>query len=433
MAETPEVPFPEEQCPQTPPAAKAILRRVEQPAARAPSARTRTARLAEGGSLVGRSRPLAEPLYQTTVWAFGSGDDVDAWYEGRAPGTHLYYRNGNPNMASLEAALADLEGGESAASAGSGMAAIAAGFLAIVGAGDHIVADRACYGGTTVLLREEFARLGIEHTLVDATDCDAVRDAMRTNTRVLHVESISNPLLRCPDLPRLASIARDRGALLSVDNTFASPILMRPIEHGADLVTHSLAKYLGGSSVAVGGIVIGSRGLIDGARARLVRLGATIGAFDAWMALQGMKTLALRMEAHSANARAVAHALDRHPGIAAVHFPELPGHPDRAVVGRLYPTGCGGMVSFDVGSAAAARALLAEVSRAGIPLAPSLADTRTTVSYPAGTSHRALSLAERRAIGVTDGLIRLSVGIESPEDIVTDLDRALRVARTGAR
>ncbi len=406
---------------------------MEQGAERAPSARTRTARLGEGGSPVGRSRPLAEPLYQTTVWAFENGEDVDAWYDGRAPGTHLYYRNGNPNMASLEAALADLEGGEAAASAGSGMAAIAAGLLAIVAAGDHILADRACYGGTTVLLREEFARLGIEHTLVDATDCEAVRSAMRSNTRVLHVESISNPLLRCPDLPRLAAIAHDRGALLSVDNTFASPILMRPIAHGADLVTHSLAKYLGGSSVAVGGVLIGTRGLIDAARARLVRLGATIGAFDAWMALQGMKTLALRMEAHSTNARAVARALARHPAVAAVHFPELPGHPDRAIVGRLYPHGCGGMVSFDVGSAAAARAFFAEVGRVGIPLAPSLADTRTTVSYPAGTSHRALSPTERRAIGVTDGLIRLSVGIESADDIVADLDRALQAAQTSAR
>ena len=390
---------------------------------------TRAARVGEPETRVGASRPLAEPIHQTTVWSFDDLAAVDDWYEGRSKDTFLYYRNGNPNTVALERAVADLEGAEAGAAAASGMAAIAGVFLAVLKAGDHVVADRNVYGGTTVLLRGELARLGIETTFVEPTDLDAVTAALRPNTRVLHVESLSNPLLRCPDLAALAEIAHGHGAVLSVDNTFASPALLRPVEHGADAVTHSLAKYLGGHSTAVGGVAVGRADLIQTVRDRLMRYGATIGALDAWMSVQGVKTLELRMRAHSQNALAVARELESRSDITRVYYPGLPSHPDHATAARLFRDGLGGMLSFDVGSGAGARAFLDAVGRAGIPFAPSLADVRTTVSYPAGTSHRMISAEERAAIGVTDGLIRLSVGIEDPADVIADLDRALSAAK----
>jgi cystathionine gamma-synthase len=401
---------------------------------------TRAARVGEGRAPVGSARPLAEAIYQTTVWGFDDLEAVDDWYEGRSTDTFLYYRNGNPNTVALEEAVADLEGAEAGVAAASGMAAIAGALLAVLEAGDHVVADRNVYGGTVVLLRTELARLGIESTLVESTDPAAVEAAMRPNTKVLHVESLSNPLLRCPDLGALAAIAHARGAVFSVDNTFASPALLRPVEHGADVVTHSLAKYLGGHSVAVGGVAVGRRDLVARARDRLSRLGGTIGALDAWLSVQGIKTLGLRMRAHAENGLTVGRALESWTGasgapsgVTRVYYPGLASHPDHAVAARLFARGHGGMLSFDVGSAAAARAFLGEIGRAGIPFSPSLADVRTTVSYPAGTSHRMLSPDERRAIGVTDGLIRLSVGIEEPSDILADLERAVAAAKAGVK
>jgi cystathionine gamma-synthase len=397
---------------------------------------TRAARVGESAARVGRASPLADPLYQTTVWSFDDLEAVDDWYEGRSHDTYLYYRNGNPNTAALEQAVAELEGAEAGVAAGSGMAAITGVFLAVLKAGDHVVADRNVYGGTVVLLRAELARLGIETTLVEATDPAQVEPAIRPNTRILHVESLSNPLLRCPDLKTLGEIAHRHGALFSVDNTFASPALLRPIELGADVVTHSLAKYLGGHSAAFGGVAVGGREIVSVARDRLTRLGATIGAFDAWLSVQGIKTLGLRMRAHSDNGLAVARGLEGRRDVARVYYPGLPSHPDHATAAALFadgplraPEAFGGMLSFDVGSGAAARAFLGAVGKAGIPFSPSLADVRTTVSYPTGTSHRALSPDERHAIGVTDGLIRLSVGIEDPADVLADLDRALAVAK----
>lgn len=393
---------------------------------------TRAARVGEPAARVGRSRPLADPLYQTTVWAFDDLASVDDWYEGRSTDTFLYYRNGSPNTVALEQAVADLEGAEAGAAAASGMAAIAAALLAVLRAGDHVVADRNVYGGTVVLLRQDLARLGIETTFVESTDPAAVEAAIRPNTKVVHVESLSNPLLRCPDLAALAALAHRHGAVFSVDNTFASPALLRPIEHGADLVSHSLAKYLGGHSLAVGGVLVGRAELVAKAREGLVHWGGTIGAMDAWLAVHGIKTLGLRMRAHAANGLAVAQALEARADVARVYYPGLTSHPDHATAARYFADGFGGMLAFDLGSAAAARAFLGAVGKAGIPFSPSLADVRTTVSYPAGTSHRALPPEERRAIGVTEGLIRLSVGIEDAADVVADLERALAASRSGA-
>ena len=366
------------------------------------------------------STPLVEPIYQSTVYAYPDLDALERAMSGEEPSS-FYYRNGTPNAATLERALAGLEGTEAALVAGSGMAAISAALLGVLRAGDHVVADARVYGVTYALLAEEFPRLGIAVTFVDACDPGEVEAAFRPETRVLHVESLTNPLMTVPDVPALARLAHERGAILSVDNTFASPAVFRPALHGADLVTHSVSKYLSGHSTAFGGVACGRADLIASARTRLLRLGGTMGAFDAWMTLQGLKTLGLRMRAHSGNAQAVADVLANHPRVRAVYHPGLSDHPQFHRAMELYPNGFGGMLSADIEDAPAfVRALAGR-----IPLAPSLADVVSTLSWPWGTSHRALPEAERRRLGITPNLLRLSIGIEDIGDLLGDIEGAL--------
>ncbi|PNY82546.1 trans-sulfuration enzyme family protein [Deinococcus koreensis] len=367
-----------------------------------------------------RSAPLVEPIYQSTVYAFADLDDLDRAMSGEEPAA-FYYRNGTPNAATLERALALLEGTEAALVAGSGMAAISAALLGVLGAGDHIVTDARVYGVTYALLAEEFPRLGIEVSFVDALNHDEVAAALRPRTRVLHVESLTNPLMTVPDVPALARLAHGHGALLSVDNTFASPAVFRPALHGADLITHSVSKYLSGHSAAFGGVVCGRADLLALARTRLLRLGGTISAFDAWMTMQGLKTLGLRMRAHSGNAQAVADVLVNHPRVKAVYHPGLSDHPQFHLAMDLFPQGFGGMLSADIEDAPSFVKALA----GRIPLAPSLADVMTTLSWPWGTSHRALPDAEKRRLGITPNLLRISVGIEDIGDLLSDFEGAL--------
>ncbi|MSP13375.1 MAG: aminotransferase class I/II-fold pyridoxal phosphate-dependent enzyme [Chloroflexi bacterium] len=385
---------------------------------------------------VGEWRPpttpsLVEPIYQSTVYKFTGLDQVDAVQEGRETG-YIYYRNGTPNHTTLESAIAGLEGAAAAVVGASGMAVISGMFLSLLRPGDHVLCDRVVYGGTYNLLSKELPALGIETSLVDATDLAAVAASIRPGTRLLHVEAISNPMMQVVDLPALIALAQRHNILLSVDATFATPYLLRPVEMGADLVCHSLPKYLGGHSAAMGGVISGRAELINIIRSKLSLYGATLAPFDAWMALQGLKTLALRMRAHSDNGAYVAQFLARHswrghPSVMRVIYPGLPHHQQHTLAQRLFPQGFGGMLSFEVpGGRSGADAFLRALSAIGsISFSPSLADVSTTVSYPAGTSHRLLSEAQRAAIGVTPGLIRLSVGIEDKEDICADLDRAL--------
>ncbi|MFC5847933.1 trans-sulfuration enzyme family protein [Deinococcus petrolearius] len=380
---------------------------------------TRAARAGEEARPAG-STPLVEPIYQSTVYAFPDLETLDHAMSGEEHAS-FYYRNGTPNAATLERALAGLEGTGAALVAASGMAAISAALLGVLKTGEHVVADARVYGVTYALLAEELPRLGIEVSFVDAGDPAEVEAAFRDTTRVLHVESLTNPLMTVPDVPALAEIAHARGALLSVDNTFASPAVFRPAEHGADLVTHSVSKYLGGHSAALGGVVCGRADLIAQARTRLLRLGGTISAFDAWMTLQGLKTLGLRMRAHSGNAQAVADVLVNHPRVRAVYHPGLSDHPQFHRAMELFPDGFGGMLAAEIEDAPGfVRALAGR-----IPLAPSLADVTTTLSWPWGTSHRPLPEGERRRLGITPELLRLSVGIEDIGDLLGDLEAAL--------
>ncbi len=384
------------------------------------------------------SRPLTPAVHLANVYVFQDLDQVDAVWDGREAG-YVYGRFGTPNHAMLEETLAALEGGESGLVVASGMGALSAFLLGALRPGDHLVAGQDLYGATTALLREQAERWGIRVSFVDATEVAAVEAAITETTRAVFVEAISNPLLRLADLPGLGALARRRGLALLVDSTFASPALLRPIEHGATAVHHSATKYLSGHGDVTAGVLVGSRQLIDGARAQAVRVGLNLGPFDAWLALRGVRTLALRMERHSANALALARFLEERPEVERVHYPGLPDHPQHALARTLLPNGFGGMLSFELaGGAPAIRRFFGALAsgpgspgpEASIAFAPSFGDVTTTWSYPARTSHRPLSEDERAKLGIGAGLVRLSVGIEDVEDLKESLDLALRAARS---
>lgn len=380
--------------------------------------------VARGGQPApGVTRPLTPPIYQTSVFVFDDLERVDAVWEGREPG-FIYGRFGTPNHAELEETVARLEGAEAAVATASGMGALTALFLATLAPGDHLVAGRDLYGATAALLREELARAGVEVSLVDAADPDAVEAALTGRTRAIFAETVSNPLLRLADLPALAALARGRGLQLLVDNTFASPALLRPLGLGATAVVHSATKYLAGHGDTTAGVVAGPRSLMERVRKVVIRMGLNLGPFDAWLTQRGLRTLALRMERQSANALALARFLEGRPEVARVFYLGLESHPQRALARRLFPDGAGGMVAFELrGGAEAVRVLMKGLRL--IEFAPSFGDVATTWSYPARTSHRSLGPEERKALGIGDGLVRLSVGIEAVEDLTADLGGAL--------
>jgi cystathionine beta-lyase/cystathionine gamma-synthase len=285
------------------------------------------------------------------------------------------------------------------------------------------VASAALYGVSTRLIREEWGRLGVSADFVSATDAEAIEQALRPETRLVFVETLSNPLLELADLAGIAAVCRARDVSLVVDNTFA-PCLVRPLEHGADVVIHSVTKYLGGHSDVTLGALAGTRSLIDRARSMASAWGAAANPFEAWLALRGIRTLPLRMERACENAARIATFLADHPAVERVYYPGLPGYPQGELARALLPRGTGAMIAFALREGAVPVGAFIQRLRL-IPFAPSLADTTTTLSYPAGTSHRALSPAERAEAGINDRLIRLSVGIDHVEDVLEDLGQAL--------
>ena len=374
-----------------------------------------------GRDLKARS-PLAPDLSPAAVHVYTDLEDYDAVARGDRPG-HYYGRNSNSNRAMLEQALADLEGGEVGVATASGMAALHVAILALAPRPVTIVATRELYGGTLALLRQDLEPAGYETNFVDMTDLDHVRRAMDGAGLVL-VETITNPLCKLPDVEAIAIMARARGVPLLVDNTFATPILFRPLEVGASAVMHSATKYIGGHSDLIAGIVVGRAEAMAGARARSVRTGSNLSPFDAWLALRGLRTLDVRMRRHSDNALALARALQSMPGVERVHHPMLEGSPSFDVARRLMPQGVGGMLAVDVeGGREAVQRMLSRFAM--VRFAASLGGVETTVSYPVITSHRGLSPAERTELGVGAGTVRVSVGIEAAEDIVADFAHAL--------
>jgi cystathionine beta-lyase/cystathionine gamma-synthase len=372
---------------------------------------------------LGSSVPLVTPLYQSSVYTLPDLDALDRILNAEEPG-FIYARDAHPNAHSLAARLADLESAEWALVTSSGMAALSALTLATLQAGSRVVASNRLYGRTTQLLGQELRRYGIETTFVDANNLAEVEQALETPARLVLVETVSNPLLRVADLSTLARLTHENDALLVVDNTFATPVLTKPLELGADFVMESLTKMIGGHSDVTLGLVAGRGDLFPELSQVCSIWGFSANPFDCWLAERGLGTLQVRMQQASANAAALADWLEDQPGVARVLYPGRYDHADHRLAGRVLQNGYGNMLCFDLsGGREAVNRFLRQAP--GIPFSPSLGDTRTTCSHPATTSHRYVSPAEKNRQGITDGLIRLSVGIEAFELIEAEMARGL--------
>ncbi|HEY4053961.1 MAG TPA: aminotransferase class I/II-fold pyridoxal phosphate-dependent enzyme [Terriglobales bacterium] len=366
-----------------------------------------------------RNAPMAQPIYQTSTFTVTDSDQ-----QLRATGTDMFYtRYGNPTHTAVERAISELEGADAALIFASGMNAITTSILALVKTGDHIVAQNDIYGGVTKFLSAWLPKFGIETTFVDTTDYEQHQRAIRPNTKLLYLESPTNPTLKVVDLAKVVAIAREHKLTTFIDATFATPINLRPVEAGTDLVLHSGTKYFGGHTDLICGIAAGRHDLIDKIRQTRTTLGGVMDPHAAFMLLRGMKTLAVRVERQNESALKIAQFLSAHSGVKSVNYPFLDGHSQRALAMQQMKGG-GGIVSFEVDGSGEDAKKLSESLRL-FTLAPSLGGVESLVSIPVLTSHAMISAEHRQKMGVTDQLIRLSVGIENADDLIADLEQAL--------
>lgn len=388
--------------------------------------RQETEAVRAGTDLSKKNGPLATPIYQTSTF-----EVTDSEQQLRATHTDMFYtRYGNPTHTVVENAIAELEGTDTALLFASGMTAITTTMLALVKAGDHIVAQRDIYGGVTKFLTAWLSKFGVETTFVDTTDYEQHSAAIRPNTRLLHLESPTNPTLRIVDLNKVAAIAKKHQLITVIDSTFATPINQRPAEFGIDLVMHSGTKYFNGHSDLIAGIVAGRQDLIDQIHETRTTLGGNMDPHAAWLLLRGIKTMAVRVERQNENALKVARFLAKHPKVRSVNYPFEESHPQRALAMEQLRGG-GGVLSFEVeGSGQDARKLAESLNL--FTLAPSLGGVDSLVTIPVLTSHAMIAAEHRQKMGVTEQLIRLSVGIENADDLIADLEQALKVV-TGQR
>jgi cystathionine beta-lyase/cystathionine gamma-synthase len=385
------------------------------------------------GPAASSSRPLVPPLDLSVVYCPDDLAHVDALYDGTAQG-FIYARDGHPNAAQLAAKLARLEGAEAGLICASGMGAIAAALLSLLGQGDRVLLSDGVYGRTSALVASQLPRWGIGHAIFDPADARAARLLVDRSTRAILVETISNPLLRVADLPGLAEVAREAGIPLIVDNTFA-PLICRPIACGASLVMHSVTKMIGGHSDLTLGALAGDRPTIESIRALASTLGQTGNPFESWLAMRGLSTLTLRMGRASATALDLARRFEDHPAVARVYYPLLPSHPDFALANRLLGAGGGTILTVDLGARVSAETFIRALA-GSIPFAPSLGDVQTTLSHPTTTSHRGHDAAALARQGITPGMVRISVGLEDREDLWSESRAALDgigAARLSAR
>ncbi len=377
-----------------------------------------------------RSCPLtgavATPIYQTSTFAFRDADEGAARFGGTDPG-YKYTRLGNPTVAALEECVAELEGGCGALAASTGMAAIHTVYFTLLGAGAHVVGTDALYGASRMILENEYSRFGVTASFVDTSDVANVEKAMRPETKLVFVESPANPTLKLCDIAAIAEIAHRHGALLAVDNTFASPLLQQPFALGADIVVHSMTKFINGHSDVVAGVVVAKDpALFARLRKVHVNVGPTMDPHQAWLVFRGVKTLGLRMEKAQANALEVARFLEAHPKVAWVRYPFLPSHPQHELALRQM-SGGGGIVSFGVkGGLDAGRTLINSVKLA--TLAVSLGGLETLIEHPASMTHASVPKAEREKAEISDDLVRIAVGCEDAADLCDDLEQALAKA-----
>jgi len=369
-------------------------------------------------------RSLSTPIYQSSTFAFESAEQGARLFAGEEEG-YIYTRIGNPTVAALEKEIAYLEGGDAAAAFSSGMAASHGLVLTLASTGDNIVASDTLYGGTHSLFQTVLPRMGIEAREVDATDLGNIERAIDERTKLIFVETPANPTMRLVDIEKCASIARKHKIPFAVDNTFATPYLQSPMALGADIVVHSATKYICGHGDTVAGLVVGGKELIAHMKDEIVKdVGGCISPFNAWLLLRGLKTLAVRMERHSANAMKVAQYLSFHPMVDSVSYPGLRTHPEHELAKRQMRD-FGGMIAFEVKGGREAGRILMNSVRLCV-LAVSLGDCETLIQHPATMTHSTYSPEDLAKVKITEGLVRLSVGIEDPDDIVRDLRQALR-------
>lgn len=368
---------------------------------------------------------ISPAIYQSATFVFDDIEDFAAVAESKIGGGYLYTRWANPTVEAFARTFASLEGAEATACFGSGMAAIMGALLGCVSHGDHIVSASQLYGGTHGLYASVMARAGVEVTTCDVADHGALDAAFRPATKVLYCETIGNPTMNVADLDALAKIASSHGATFIADSTFTPPVLLRPLEHGVDLVVHSATKYIGGHGDAMAGVVSGDAGQIAHIRHLAIDTGGILAPFEAWLMARGLQTLDLRVARTCSNAMALATLLEAHPGVERVFYPGLGSHPDHELATRLLGDRFGGMLAFEVaGGVAGGRRFLERVRVAGA--AASLGATKTLVVHPASVTHTQLTAEQRRAVGVSDGMVRVSVGIEDEADLLEDFDQALR-------
>ncbi len=364
----------------------------------------------------------SEALFLTSSYVFDSAAQAAARFIGEEPG-NIYSRFTNPTVTMFEERLAALEGAEQCVATASGMSAILACGMGLLKSGDHIVASRSIFGATVNLFGTIFKRFGVETTFVSATDVSEWTAAVRPNTRLFFLETPSNPLTEVSDITAIAAVAKKHGALLAVDNCFCTPILQRPFDLGADIVIHSATKYIDGQGRVLGGAVLGSKKVMEPVYQFLRTAGPTMSAFNAWVFLKGLETLKIRMDAHSANALAVAQWLETQTNVARVFYPGLPSHPQHALAMKQQKTG-GGIVSFEVKGGREAAWRVIDNTRL-VSITANLGDTKTTLTHPATTTHARITPEARAAAGITEGLLRIAVGLESVVDIQNDLARGL--------
>ena len=364
----------------------------------------------------------SEAMYLTSSFVFENAAQAAARFSGQEPG-NIYARFTNPTVTAFQERLAALEGAEFCVATSSGMSAILTCVMGLLSAGDHIIASRSIFGTTVQLFGNILKRFGVETTFVSLTDVSEWQAAVKPNTKLLFVETPSNPLTEVCDIAALSQVAKQAGAWLAVDNCFCTPMLQRPLELGADIVIHSATKYLDGQGRVLGGAVLGKRELLEGVYGFLRTAGPTLSAFNAWVILKGLETLKIRMDAHSKNALALAQWLEQQPEVERVYYPGLASHPQHALAMKQQKSG-GGILSFDVKGGKDAAWRVVDHTKM-LSITANLGDTKTTITHPATTTHSRVTAEARAAAGISDGLLRIAVGLEALEDIKADLARGL--------
>ena len=364
----------------------------------------------------------SEPLFLTSSFVFENAAQAAERFSGQEPG-NIYARFTNPTVTAFQERLAALEGAEFCVATSSGMSAILSCVMGLLSAGDHIIASRSIFGTTVQLFGNILKRFGIDTTFVSLTDVNEWQAAVKPNTKLLFVETPSNPLTEVCDIAALSRVAKQAGAWLAVDNCFCTPILQHPLELGADVVIHSATKYLDGQGRVLGGAVLGKKELLEGVYGFLRTAGPTLSAFNAWVILKGLETLKIRMDAHSQNALALAQWLEQQPQVERVYYPGLESHPQYTLARQQQKSG-GGILSFDVKGGKDAAWRVVDHTRM-LSITANLGDTKTTITHPATTTHSRVSAEARAAAGIGDGLLRVAVGLESLKDIKADLARGL--------